>query len=165
MANPDLPMGFLATPLLQSNIYTKDSSAAAVYPGDLCDVEADGNVDVVAATGPEIIGAATNWTVASVADSVTIADSPGQRYHAQDDGVGTTAAVTNVGNNADILATAGDATLKQSRQEIDASTMAEGTAQIRLLGQVEGPEQGDYGANTLWHCVINEHHIQKLAGI
>jgi len=164
MANPDRPNGFKASPLQEVSQYETDASASAIYPQDMVILESDGNVDIATAGATALIGAAVSYSAGSTAGSIRIADNRDQRYIAQDDGDGTTPAQTHVGNNCDIVATAGDSTLLQSRQEIDISTVGTGTAQIRLLEILEHPEY-TIGANSLWKCVLNEHNFNDTTGV
>lgn len=165
MANPDRPNGFRAVPpFLGTSLYQKDASASAIYQGDFVIGEADGSIDVATAGATGLIGVADGYTVASTADSLVVHDAIDQVYVGQDDGAGTTPAQTHVGNNADILATAGDSTLKQSRQEIDISTVNTTTQQLRLKEFYQHSEYS-IGANSLWKVVMNEHVLNDTTGV
>ena len=164
MANPDRPNGFRASPLGHVSVYEGADDASAMYSGDLCILEATGEVDIATNTSTANVGVAVSYLAAAAGTGIRIADDVDQRYVAQDDGAGITAAQTHVGNNCDIVATAGDATLLQSRQEIDISTVGTGSAQLRLL-EILAHTEYSIGANSLWKCVMNEHNFNNTTGV
>jgi hypothetical protein len=155
MANADRPQGFKpAEEVLRVSRYEADGT---IYPGDCVKLEADGKV-VVAAAGDRLLGVAAAYAVAG--DKVAVLDHPDQKFVAQCDD-GTSVAQADVGLNAEILATAGNATYKQSRQEIDISSKVSTAAQIRILGIApqEGNAAGEFAKVV---CVINEHELESI---
>lgn len=163
MANPDRPNGFRASPLGSVSVYQGASDASAMYPGDMCILESTGEADVSVAGSTGLVGAAVSYLAAGADTGIRICDDPSQAYIGQDDG-SATPTLSNVGNNADIVATAGDSTLKQSRQEIDASDLATSASQLRMLEIIAHPEYA-IGVNSLWKCVLNEHYLRTTTGI
>ena len=164
MANPDRPNGVRGRPLGHVSVYVTDGSASAIYSGDFVIAESDGKVDVATAGATALIGASVSYSAGSTVGEIRACDDVNQRYIGQDDGAGVTAEQDHVGNNADILATAGDSTLLQSRQEIDISTINTTSQQLRLLEILAHPEYS-IGANSLWKCVMNEHNFNNTTGV
>lgn len=162
MANPNNPRGFEPIqPLLGMHRYPK-STAAAIYPGDAVILPTTGKVAVATAGSVELLGVAMQY--ATAADTmILVADDPDQQYYIRDDGVGGTLARTNVGENADLVATAGSATYLKSAQSLDTSGRTTATAQLRILDFHPDDEVGKY---VRCRVVINEHaHAKKTAGI
>lgn len=161
MANTAAPRGFEAIgPPLSLNYYTKNTSAA-IYAGDAVVMASTGLVGVAAAGGLEAIGVAQGHATAA-ATTVLVADSPLQEYYIQDDGVSGTLAQTSIGLNADLVATAGNATFLKSRMSLDTNTAATSTFQLRLLGFHPNDEIGKY---VRVRVRFNEHHQSDLVGI
>jgi hypothetical protein len=153
MANISRPKGFRPQErALRESAYI---AAATIYPGDLVKMDATGQI-VVGTAGAAAIGVAVNY--AASGDEVMVWDHPEQKFVVQAD-AGTTLAQTNIGLNYDVVATAGDATYKQSRMELDSSTGATlATLPLRLLGisRQVGTEMGEFAK-----CVvqINAHQL------
>ena len=87
-------------------------------------------------------------------------DHPAQKFVIQADTVGTPAQ-TDVGLNYDILATAGNSTYKQSRQEMDVSTS--GTSSVlalRLVG-FDRAQGNAAGVNVDCIVVVNLHQLDS----
>lgn len=155
MANADRPQGFKPyEEALRESVYEADGT---IYPGDAVKLETDGKV-VAAAAGDRLLGVAANYAVAG--NKVLVWDHPAQKFVAQCDD-GTNVAQSDIGMNADILATAGNSTYKQSRMEIDISTKAATAAQMRLLGIApqEGNAAGEFCKVV---CMINEHELDSI---
>lgn len=156
--NTDAPFGFMPYDgVLRINAYNVASGyATRIFPGDAVTLASDGNVEVAAA-GDRLLGVAVEGSLASTADTeFLVYDHPDQLFVGQADDGGTALAQTNIGNNCDILATAGDADTNRSRHEIDQSTAGTGSAQMKLvaLHPVEG---GTFGANRKYVVRIAEH--------
>lgn len=88
---------------------------------------------------------------ASTAGKVKVATGRGMLMEAP---TSTTIAVTDVGQNADIVATAASLSggLAQSNMTVDTSSFSAATAQIR----VEGLKDGGTAAGSIVYCRINE---------
>ena len=156
-AATDAPFG--ATPFdetLRLQPYNKVVGyATRIFPGDFVTLAADGNVQVAAA-GDRLLGVSAVDSAASTADAnVLVYDHPDQRFAVQVDDTGTATAQTNVGNNTDILATAGDATTSRSRHELTQSGWGTGTAQCKLIGL--HPIETAFASNRKMIVRISEH--------
>ena len=91
-----------------------------------------------------------------------ISDDPYQRFEIQSAG---TPAQTNIGNCADIAYTAGSAPNYVSKVEAS-GTMADGTAQLKIIGVSKDPDNNELGsANTNLVVTINEHFLKQTAGV
>lgn len=169
--NTDAPFGAMpydgtlrVTPYVKLAAY-----ATRIFPGDFVTLAADGGVNVAAA-GDVLLGvAAMNGAASTLVNDFLVYDHPNQLFVVQNDDGGTALAQTNVGNNCDILATAGDADTSRSRQELDQSTAVTTTAQLRIVGAhpIEDSPAGTrvYGANRKVIVKINEHYYDQTAGV
>ena len=156
--NTDAPFG--AIPYDETKRISPYNKAAGyatrIFPGDFVTLASDGNVNVAAA-GDRLLGVAAEDSAASTAKTdFMVYDHPDQLFTAQADDGGTALAQTNVGNNCDILATAGDTTTSRSLHEIDQSTAGTGTAQVKLVA-LDPIEAGTFGANRKYVFRIAEH--------
>lgn len=154
MANPDRPQGL--RPFGEVKMAIKKTAGAAVYPGDAVHLEADGLVDPAAA-GEDVYGVALEYASAS-GEEILVSVDPNQLYIAQADGADIDAQ-TDIGNLCDLLATAGDATYKTSRMEIDSSTIGTGSGgQLVIVGL--HPRVGNaLGAQADVLVKINENQV------
>ena len=164
MANPDRPNGFRAgRPMGGVSVYQGASDASAMYQGDFVIMEATGEVDVAVAGSTALVGVADSYLAAAGDTDIKVIDDVDQVFIGQDDASGTPTQ-SDIGNNADILATAGSSALKQSRQEIDISSVNTTTQQLRLRQFMESPEYS-IGVNSLWKVVMNEHYLNTTTGV
>lgn len=153
MANADRPTGF--RPYGPVRMRKKFVAGAAVYPGDMVKLSADGKVDPVSA-GNDIFGCALSYASGDGED-VLLSIHPDQLYIGQADGSDIDAQ-TDIGNLFDVLATAGNSTYKQSRQEVDSSTASTSDGQLALLDVVSKPGNA-FGEFAEVVVKINEHQI------
>lgn len=95
-----------------------------------------------------------------------VVDSPDVVYEVQEDSVGNSIAVTQVGNNFDMVTwLAGNTTSGVSAVELDSSdTSATNTAQFRVLRLVNRPDN-ELGTNAKWEVIINEHVFKSTTGV
>lgn len=105
----------------------------------------------------------TGYRVASTADYVLVADDPMLMFECQEDSDGGALAVTNIGNNVDLIAAAGNIYTKNSGYELDSSTAATTAAGVRLLG-VSDRANNEVGANAVWLVSIIEATETPAAG-
>ena len=130
----------------------------------------------VAAAGDTLRGVAIGFSplqsnletlhrAASTARLVYVVDSPDVVFEVQSDEGGAALALVDVGENADILYTAGSATTGRSAVELDSSSHITATAQLRILGfpRREGNEPGNNYGKVL--VVINEHELKSTSGL
>lgn len=160
MANSDAPKGFWPVGRIKSaSIY---EAGSACYPGDFVRMASDGQLDPVTA-GATILGLCLSY--GSVAgDKILVCDDPEQRYSGQADETELDAQ-TDIGNNCDVLATAGSSTYKVSRMEIDSSTVAAASAQLTIL-DLEQQVGNAFGNLAEVIVRVNEHQlVDSFAGI
>lgn len=105
-----------------------------------------------------------------VADSTKriglVVTGPDTVYEVQEDSVGNDIAVTQVGNNFDMVTwLAGNTTSGVSAVELDSSdSSGTATAQFRLLRLVKTPDNA-LGTNAKWQVFINEHEWKTTTGV
>lgn len=169
----------------------------AIFIGDAVTLEADGKV-APAAAGEVVLGVCVgvpshiptatngsygahflsssspdlkqNYSPASTAGVIAVAIGPDVLYEVQEDGDTDPIAFEDIGSNVDLVAThAGSTTTGRSGQEIDSDSHTAGTAQFRLVGFVDRPdnEQGDVDSlasndNARWIVRINENHFTVI---
>jgi len=157
MANTARPRGFQPyEEALRLSAYEADGT---IYPGDCVKIEADGKV-VSASAGDRLLGVAANYAVAG--NKVMVWDHPDQKFVATADAGGSVSvAQSDIGLNADILATAGNSTYKQSRMEVDISTKVNTAAQVRLLAILPAIDN-EAGERARMVCMINEHELDSI---
>lgn len=160
MANADRPRGFICKG--EPKRVNEYESGSACYPGDLVALASDGQVDPVAAGG-KILGVCLSYASAA-GTAIQVADDPDQLVVVQASSTEVDAQ-TDIGNNADVLATAGSSTYKTSRMELDSSTLATSAAQLTILGIERRPDNA-LGAQVDVICAINEHQLNgDFAGV
>lgn len=159
MANLDQPQGFRPKgDVRRLNEYV---AAGAIYPGDAVSQEAGGRVAAASATAA-LCGVAATYAAAA-GDAVMVWDDPDQLFIVQADDA-TIDAQTDIGLNYDILATAGDATYRVSRMEVDASTQATtATLPLKLLAIEKRPDNA-LGGFVDVIVKINNHQLDGGTG-
>lgn len=161
MPNADRPRGFQPYGKVRQAI--KMEAGSACYPGDALTLASDGQVDPASAGGA-IVGIALNYA-SGAGEPVNVSVDPMQLYVVQADGseISSQAAVGLV---ADITATAGDSTLKQSRQELDSSAANTGGAQQLLIVGLEPRPDNAWGEFADLIVKINENQAEEdFAGV
>lgn len=103
------------------------------------------------------------YRTASTADYVLVADDYDLLFEVQEDAVGGALAVTDVGNNADLIIAAGNTYSKRSGVELDSSTAATTAAQMRIVGFVQR-EDNEIAANAKMLVSIVESTQSPAAG-
>lgn len=101
---------------------------------------------------------------ASTARLAYVVDDPNVIFEIQEDSGGAATAAVDVGENADILYTAGDTTSGRSKVELDSSDHKTATAQLRILGFVQRPDN-IIGTNAKLLVRINEHELTSTSGL
>lgn len=101
---------------------------------------------------------------ASTARIALVVDDPNVVFEVQEDSGGAATAAVDVGENADILYTAGSATTGQSAVELDSSSHVTSSAQLRILGFVKRPDNA-IGTNAKLLVLINEHELKSTSGV
>lgn len=162
-----------------------------IFPGDLLELGADGKVVAATATGTNCIGVMVgrlpsqsantttgvmdqqldNGTIslerswydasADVTGWILVTVGPDVLYEVQCTG---TIAITEIGTNADLIATTGSTIKGRSQQELSA-TVSSVAAQLRIVGLAQRIDNDVTAANAKWVVRINENHYTKLAGV
>jgi hypothetical protein len=105
---------------------------------------------------------------ASTARLAYVVDSPDVVFEVQEDAVGAAIAAIDIGENADIIYAAGSAVTGRSGVMLDSSDHKTATAQLRMLGFVQRPDNA-IGLSTSDKAkllvVINEHEFKATAGV
>ncbi len=166
MANPNIEIGFIPTPILQTNRYVRDAaSSTAIFMGDVVQMDDDGNINAATAGNTGLIGASLTFATGSAAaTNIIVADNISQIFHAQDDGDTDTAAQTDIGLNANHVATAGQMALKRGRHEIDIDSATTAAAGFGLLEFVQNVEY-TIGANSIFKVICKEHLHNTGTGV
>ena len=154
MANIDRPNGatVFGEPIRINNYV----AGGAVYPDDLVTMDSSGRVVVAAANQP-LLGAARSGATAA-GQEISVADHPDQQFSIQASG-SEIDAQTDFGQNADLLATAGNSTYRISLHELDSSTLAStSTLQFRVL-KADPAVDNSLGANARVIVRINRHQL------
>lgn len=183
MANVDSPFGFvpvrhMSSSPIRTNKYTITSGLAEnIFSGDLCILTADGVVTPHTAGEENNIGVfggcsytasdgsyvfSEYWPTGTTATDIVayIYDDYNIIYKVMSDG---SPAQTNIGNCAEVVATAGSTVTGRSKFQLN-STMAPGEATCKLIALYDAPENA-FGANAVMEVLINEHLLKRTAGI
>lgn len=191
MANSDAPQGL--TPyrhqaggvIRESGAYRIASGTSSnIFRGDLVKLLSTGYLAVAAAGDTDLIGVfngcsyvdangnqifspywpASATTLGSADVQAYVYDDPNVTYMVQSDST-TNSSLTHVGNNADMISThAGSALTGQSGQEIDLAAAGSGTANLRVIGLVEYPDNA-FGQHSKLEVLINEHKYRTATGV
>jgi hypothetical protein len=94
-----------------------------------------------------------------------VVDDPNVVFEVQEDAVGATTALVDVGENADLIYAAGSTTTGQSGVMLDSSDHKTATAQLRILGFVKRPDNEPAVANAKLLVLINEHEFKSTSGV
>jgi hypothetical protein len=187
MANVDAPNGLRPVKHLDGSpfngatnrYYVPASDGTAIFVGDAVksagSADADGVASVAqAAAGDSIRGVVVgiepetdeslNYRAASTERYVYVADAPDLVFEVQEDSVGGALAAANVGQNADLVVGTGNTTVGTSAMELDSSSAAATTAQLRILGFAQR-EDNEIGTNAKVLVAINEHEFKTTAGV
>tara|TARA_R100000458_G_C8268531_1_gene243358 strand:+ start:358 stop:909 length:552 start_codon:yes stop_codon:yes gene_type:complete len=183
MANVDAAFGFVPLRHMsgyapRANEYTIASGLAEnIFTGDLCILDANGQVTPHTATETNNIGVFAGvsytasdgsyvysqyWPTGTTATNIIayIYDDPYTVFKVQSAG---TPAQTNIGNCADVVAGTGSTTTGQSGFEIS-GTMANSAASCKIIALYKSPSNA-FGANAVMEVLINEHLLKDSAGI
>ena len=184
MANVDAPNGAKPVRHLTGGVIRArewkiigDGNASSnIFTGDFVKLQSSGYI-TVAAAGNRLLGVfagckytasdgtpkfakywpASTTTLGSADATAYVYDDPNIVFAIQGDG---TDAFTQVGNLANIVATAGSTTTGQSKMELDTDNIGTGTANLRILGITDDPKNS-WGANTEQEVLIHEHELNQ----
>ncbi len=161
MANPNKPFGFrfhATTHGGPPKIGKYKNTAVAIYPGDAIHLDGSGRVNSVASTETPM-GVAMNYVSATADQDVYVYDDLTNTLFELQADEADLADDTVIGLFYDILATTGDTTTLQGKQELNSDASAEDT--LVLLGKVERPNNA-WGANV---DVIVRIRADELTGV
>jgi hypothetical protein len=95
------------------------------------------------------------YRAASTAEYILVCDDPAILYEIQEDGIGGALAVTNIGQNADLISGTGSTYTGASGFMLDSSTAAvTATLQLRIVELQHRPDN-DIGTSAKWLVAIN----------
>lgn len=122
----DTPFGAMPHgPVLRVGSYYKDSSAAAIYPGDFVILESDSGVAPSGTSSNALIGVAAMYSPASTEENnFLVYDHPMQEFVVQDDNDTTAMTRTSEGFRCDLVTTTGNTSTLRSNHELDSSSAA-----------------------------------------
>jgi hypothetical protein len=171
----------------QTNKYwVAAADGTALFVGDLVKLsgtaDVDGNASAIqAAAGNTCIGpvvwmepnpldltqnyrpASQNLANQNAGRWVYVADSPDLIMEAQEDAVGGTLAVTNIGQNVEFIVAAGSTTTGQSGMQVDSSTAnTTSTLTLRLMGFSQRPDNEVGVANAKMLVGFNVHQYGSV---
>ncbi len=134
-------------------------AGGTMYPGDVVRMNNAGAVVVASADTNPNLGVAAAY--ATSGQEVKVWDHPDQKFICQaDDGGSISVAQTDCGLNYQIVATAGNSSYKQSRQELDASSGAtDSNLPLRMLA-IAPLQSNAAGVNAKVVVVINSHQLK-----
>jgi len=168
MANLDRPFGFTPYPAILFPVmqFYADASASTIRKGDIVILESDGGINLWSAITQIPFGVSAGYHLTGTAGYIPIYWHPFQAYIIQEDGVGTTSALTHIGNVADPVITH-TPNGKQSAFELDISsvgtTATPGTSKsLRILNLAKGcPQDPDnaWGANAKLVVMFAFHQL------
>jgi hypothetical protein len=106
-----------------------------------------------------------NYRKASTKMFVMVCDDPDAIFEIQEDAVGAPTALNDVGENADIVVGSGNTGTGLSGMQLDSSTHVTTSAQLRILGFVERPDNTPASANAKLLVKINKHELASTSGV
>jgi hypothetical protein len=139
-------------------------ATAAGIPQVIADTKGSTHtIGVVVGFVPDPTNLSLNYRAASTLRGVYVVDDPNVIFEMQEDSDGAALAVADVGENCDVIATAGDTTTGYSKFVIDSSDHKTATAQVRILRLAQRPNNA-VGNYAVWEVLINEHELRNTAG-
>lgn len=167
--------------------YIPASDGTALFIGDPVLVAGSGDADgvpsitraaagdtitgVVVGFAPKPTGAAGSdsgvnlgYRAASTEDYVLVADDVDLIFECTEDAVGGALAVTDIGNNVDLVAGTGSTYTKRSGYALDSSTKTTLTAQMRVVGRSPVVNNALGSASTAWLVSIIESAHAPASG-
>ena len=146
--------------------YRVSASVAAIYPGDLVELQADGTIRVVVVTNPTaLVGVAAAYNAANTANvSFPVYGGPGAEFHVSDDEASNSQvlAATSLGARCQVKVTTGDTSILRSKQVIlatSAFTTAASPLTLLRLHEIEADTfsaaSGTTANSRTWVVLIN----------
>lgn len=194
MANTDAAFGLRPVRRLDGSPYNgavnsyKISAAYAtnIYRCDPVKMQATGYVALASAGDTNILGVAMGFrwrdavgamqfgkywpastaTFGSEDAEILVADDPDLIFHIQSDSDTNSPAVADIGSNADFIRTSSGSTVTGfSKVELDTSTCTTATANLRVIGFVNRPDNAEAADYAVCEVLINEHAYKTTTGI
>ena len=193
MANQDAAFGFRPIGKVGQNRdnqglseYNIAASASAIFQNDPVQFLATGTIGVANTTTAVLLGSlngvfftdatdqkprfANHLVASNAATDIVgfVSDDPYERFEVQSS---TTLVIANIGQNADIVYTAGTSPNFISKVEVDTGSMVSTTAQFRVVGVSKDINNNElanattYSANVNVVGIINEHFLKSTTGI
>lgn len=159
MANLDQPQGF--RPKGEPKRMNAYVAAGAIYPGEAVKLSS-GKVTQAAGGAEALCGVAQSYAAAD-GDEVMVYDDPEQLFLVQADGADINAQA-DIGLNYPVVATAGDATYRVARQELDSSEGAADADKPLLLLAIEKRPDNAFGAQVDCIVKIARHQLADVEG-
>lgn len=167
MANVNDPCGALPvkTEGKQSRVtyYTK-AAGSAFAPGDFVMADATGAIVLgTAGDGVALLGVVAEYKAAASTDKVAVYDDPEAVFEIQ---ASANLVAADVFQNANILATALDTALLQSKMALDSASLGTGaTKQLKILGLAPNGSNA-FGSYAVVRAKINNHALSGgVAGV
>lgn len=132
----------------------------AIFQYDAINRVADGSIEASATPGTtNYSGVAMNYGAASTATDHLCALSADAMFEAQDNDTVTGLAAADMGLNANLVLTAGNATTKISKHQVNYTGInTTVTLDVHLLGLLNVPDNA-FGANARVEIVFNKHRM------
>lgn len=143
--------------------YTK-KTGAAIAQGDFVIADAAGNVTIATGgDGVTLLGVAAEYKASADVTEIAVYDDPEAVFEIQ---ASADLAAADVFQNANIVATALDTALLQSKQALDSASLGTGaTKQLKVLGLAKEPE-AEFGSYAKVRVKINNHALRGgVAGV
>ncbi len=181
MANANAPFGF--RPTMRSiaggpgagcvSAHKLVGDGAALFIGDAVKRAASGTKQTMCVTAMTAAGVAFGvnlvYGAASTATDHVVIQGHEQVFEIQEDGTGNTNSgvlAANLNNNANIVATAGNATLKTSKHELAGSTLATtNTLDLHVLGLVRAADNAFGQYARVFVTFNNSQMANQIAGV
>jgi len=189
MANSNAPAGLKAVRDLRGAPYNSGGNLyfvpatdnTAIFIGD--PVKSAGSADPItgvptvaqAAAGDTIRGVVMGvipdtaqssiYRAASTARYLLVCDNDDIEFEVQEDAIGGALGVADVGLNADLIIGAGNTFTGRSGVQLDSSTKATASLQVRILGFVQRVDNEIGVANAKIRVMINKHELKATAGV
>ena len=190
MANQDAAFGLRPIGKVGSNRdsgglteYEIAACASAIYQNDCVKASGAGIAIAAATDNGKLLGSlqgiyytdsstnkptfANNLAASNSATDIKgyVTDDPFQLYEIQSDN-SSASAQGDIGTNADLAVAAGASPHYVSKTELDDSTQATTTANLRIMNVSDDPDNSDLtAANVNWKVIIIEHFLTSTTGV
>ena len=122
-------------------------------------------IGVIVDFEPDPTNLESKYRLANTLRYCWVCDDPTVIFEIQEDSVGGSIALADMGKNADVVVGAGDTNTGASGMELDSSDVKAATAQLRILRVVQRDDNTPVSANCRFEVLINEHSLKMEVGI